>query len=327
MRKSSAASALAPLAALAALSGLPGLPERPALAAAVCDGIIRDPARSRDIPVRVRLPDGAASRAPVILFSHGLGGSVDAGTLYAQDWAKAGFLVVHVQHPGSDQSVWKGQAGGIGRLKAAAGGEQLKARVADMGRVADAVAAAERVGSCDLGRGDSGRIGAAGHSFGAHTVLALAGQRFGPLGPSGRNPRIRAVAALSPMPPGSDPATAPQAFGAIAIPVLTATGSADGSPLAAGKSLEQVVAARAAVFPALPPSRSGKAHVGLWLDGATHADFGGNARGRRASDPHVVAVTTAATTAFFRAHLGGNGVPDLAPARALLAPADRISQK
>ena len=73
--------------------------------------------------------------------------------------------------------------------------------------------------------------------------------------------------------------------------------------------------------------RSGKAHVGLWLDGATHADFGGNARGRRASDPHVVAVTTAATTAFFRAHLGGNGVPDLAPARALLAPADRISQK
>jgi predicted dienelactone hydrolase len=263
----------------------------------------------------------------VILFSHGLGGSVEAGTLFARDWAKAGFLVIHVQHPGSDQSVWQGQRDAVARLKAAAGGKQLQDRVLDMGRVADAVAAGMSVGACSLGRGDAARIGAAGHSFGAHTVLALAGQRFGPRGPAARDPRFRAVAALSPMSPGTDPAKAPAAFGAIAVPVLTATGSADGSPLARDRSLEEVVAARAAVFPALPASRTGSGSVGLWLTGATHSDFGGNSRGRRQSDPHVVAVTTAATTAFFRAHLTGNGRADLSVARGLLAAGDRIDQK
>jgi predicted dienelactone hydrolase len=299
----------------------------PALSAAVCDGAIADPSRSREIPVRVRMPETAPGKAPVILFSHGLGGSVEAGTLFAQQWAKAGFLVIHVQHPGSDQSVWQGQRGGLQQLKAAAGGRQLQDRVLDMGKVADAVAQSLKVGACDLRIGDAARLGAAGHSFGAHTVLALAGQRFGPRGSAGRNPRVRAVAALSPMSPGTDAANAPAAFGAIAIPVLTATGSADGSPLARDKSLEEVVAARTAVFPALPPNPAGLGNVGLWLGGATHSDFGGNGRGRRQPDAHVVAVTTAATTAFFQAHLGGSGWPDLSAARALLNPADRIRQK
>lgn len=310
------------LLVLAALAGA-----APALAAQVCDGAIADPSRSRSIPVRVRMPETGSGRAPVILFSHGLGGSVEAGTLFAQDWAKAGFLVVHVQHPGSDQSVWKGQRGGLGKLKAAAGGQQLEDRVRDMGRVADAVAAGTRIGACNLGRGDAARLGAAGHSFGAHTVLALAGQRFGPRGAAGRDPRFKAVAALSPMSPGTEAATAPAAFGGVPVPVLTATGSADGSPLAKGKSLEQVVAARAAVFPALPATRTGVGSVGLWLEGATHSDFGGNAQGRRQSDAHVVAVTTAATTAFFAAHLGGNGRPDLSAARADLRAGDWIRQK
>lgn len=299
----------------------------PALSAPVCDGAIADPSRGRSIPVRVRMPETGPAKAPVILFSHGLGGSVEAGTLLAQQWARAGFLVVHFQHPGSDHSVWKGQQGGFGKLKAAAGGQQLQDRVLDMGRVAEAVAGGAKVGACNLGQGDATRMGAAGHSFGAHTVLALAGQTFGPRGAAGRNPRFRAVAALSPMSPGNDAANAPAAFGDIRIPVLAATGSADGSPLARDRSLEEVVAARAAVFPALPASRTGNGHVGLWLQGATHSDFGGNARGRRQSDGHVVAVTTAATTAFFRAHLGGGGKPDLSVARSLLAAGDRIDQK
>jgi dienelactone hydrolase len=307
------------LAALAAAA--------PALSAPVCDGAIADPSRERSIPVRVRMPETGTGRAPVILFSHGLGGSVEAGTLYAQQWVKTGFLVVHVQHPGSDQSVWQGQLGGIGKLKKAAGGEQLRDRVLDMGRVADAVAAGMRVGGCNLGQGDAARLGAAGHSFGAHTVLALAGQSFGPRGAMGRDPRFKAVAALSPMSPGTDAATAPAAFGGIPVPVPSATGSADGSPLAKGRSLEQVVAARAAVFPALPATRTGVGSVGLWLEGATHSDFGGNARGRRKSDAHVVAVTTAATTAFFVAHLGGNGRPDLSAARRDLRAGDWIRQK
>ncbi len=274
------------------------------------------------------MPATGQARAPVLLFSHGLGGSVEAGTAYAKQWAAAGFLVVHVQHPGSDSSVWQGSGNPRKQLMAAANGRQLADRAADMSRVADAVQAGERIGACDLGRGDATRMGAAGHSFGAHTVLAVAGQKFGPMGALYRDPRFKAVAALSPMPPRNQASAAPAAFGAIAIPVLATTGSADGSPMAQGKDIGEVTAARAAVFQALPVSATGKSSVGIWLEGADHAAFsGGGGRGRGVPNPHVTAVVSAATSAFFRANLGGNGVPDLAPAQALLRTGDKLQVK
>jgi predicted dienelactone hydrolase len=70
----------------------------------VCDAVWRDTARGRDVPVRIRMPDGSG-RAPLILFSHGLGGSLDGGTLWAQAWADAGFIVIHLHPPGSDRSI------------------------------------------------------------------------------------------------------------------------------------------------------------------------------------------------------------------------------
>lgn len=304
------------------------LASAPALAAPICDGRIADPARDRSIPVRVRMPEAGAARAPVIFFSHGLGGSVEGGSNYGRAWAQAGFLVVHVQHPGSDSGVWQGHANPRGKLTAAANGEQLMERVQDMRRLADALQAGLKIGACDLSRGDPKRLGAAGHSFGAHTVLALAGQTFGPLGARGHDPRFRAVAALSPIAPRNDPATAPAAFGAIAIPVFSATGSADGSPFAKGKSLAEVTAARAAVFEALPTSRTGKANVGLWVEGADHAALSGGG-GRKGGTPngHATALVSAATTAFFKASLGGTGVPDMQIARGLLAPGDTLKSK
>lgn len=314
---------LLPLLALAAIPAL----SAPARSAAVCDGAIADPSRDRSIPVRVRMPEGAAAKAPVILFSHGLGGSVDAGTDYAKDWAAAGFLVIHVQHPGSDSAVWKGSADPRRELATAATGGQLADRVKDMRQVADAVAAGRNVGGCDLGRGDPARMGAAGHSFGAHTVLALAGQSYGPMGAVFRDPRFKAVAALSPNSPRGDAAGAAAAFGELAIPVLTATGSADGNPLDPNASVADAAAARAAVFAALPASRTGKSSVGLWVEGADHSAFSGNTRPGKAPNRHATALVSAATLGFFRANLGGNGVPDLAPARALLTDGDKLQVK
>lgn len=298
----------------------------PALSAPVCDGTIADPARNRSIPVRIRMPDGAAAQAPVILFSHGLGGSVEGGTAFAKEWAKAGFLVIHVQHPGSDSGAWQGKANPKAALTAAANGRQLMERVGDMKRVADAVQAGQVIGACDLKRGDPARMGAAGHSFGAHTVLALAGQSFGPLGARGLDSRFKAVAALSPIAPRNDPARAKAAFGGIRIPLLSATGSEDGSPFANGKSLAEIAAARASVFEALPASRTGEASIGLWIDGADHAALsGGGGRAGAIPNPHATSLIGAATTAFFKVNLGGNGKPDLAATRALMAPGDRLS--
>jgi hypothetical protein len=64
-----------------------------------------DPSRQREVPVTVRWPTAQATSGealPVVLFSHGLGGTREGGAVWGQAWAAAGFVVLHLQHPGSD---------------------------------------------------------------------------------------------------------------------------------------------------------------------------------------------------------------------------------
>src|SRR5262245_56364081 len=72
------------------------------------DLVIKDAKRERDIPVLVYMPK-AALPAPVVLFSHGLGGNRQGSAFLGNHWAARGYAVVFVQHPGSDDSVWKGK--------------------------------------------------------------------------------------------------------------------------------------------------------------------------------------------------------------------------
>src|SRR5438128_1597060 len=73
---------------------------------APADFTVRDDQRSRDIPVRVYLPT-APGPAPVVLFSHGLGGSRENSPFLGRHWSARGYAVVFMQHAGSDESVWK----------------------------------------------------------------------------------------------------------------------------------------------------------------------------------------------------------------------------
>ena len=187
-----------------------------------------DPARGRTLPLRLRLPAGEAPAA-LVLFSHGLGGSVAAGTLWAQAWADSGIATLHLQHPGSDGAVLR--EGGFAQLRGAAEGEQLVARAADVAFVLDELARRRAAGEPLLQRLRLADCGLAGHSFGARTALAVAGQRFGPRGAALADPRPRAFAAFSPAPPARGDAA--QAFGAIVRPVLCLSGTLDGDPLAA----------------------------------------------------------------------------------------------
>jgi predicted dienelactone hydrolase len=44
---------------------------------------------------------------PVILFSHGLGGSKENSAYLGNFWAAAGYIAVFMQHKGSDIDIWK----------------------------------------------------------------------------------------------------------------------------------------------------------------------------------------------------------------------------
>jgi len=232
-----------------------------------------DTSRQRELPLRLRLP-ASEGRVPLVLFSHGLGGSVDAGTQWAQAWARLGIATLHLQHPGSDRDTLRS---GLRELRQAASGQQLMARATDVRFVLDELARRQRSGEPDLARLNLDAIGLAGHSFGAHTTLAIAGQAFGRGGAldSLADPRPRAFAAFSPSPGHerrSDPA---RAFGGIRRPVLCLTGSLDGDPFARGPGgaaeRDGQGAWRRAVYDALPAGDKAE----LWLDGADHMSFGG----------------------------------------------------
>jgi predicted dienelactone hydrolase len=62
--------------------------------------------RDREIPVRSYLP-ADKKPAPVVLFSHGLGGSRAGNQYLGEHWSARSYLVVFMQHPGSDESVWQ----------------------------------------------------------------------------------------------------------------------------------------------------------------------------------------------------------------------------
>ncbi len=272
-------------------------------AAPVCDAVWHDAARDRDVPVKLRMPTGS-DRVPLVVFSPGLGGDVNGGTGWGQAWAAAGMIVIHVQHPGSDSAVYLGAAKGediAARVRAAASAEQLLARVADVRFVLNEAMRRPVEGACDLTRIDPDHIGMAGHSMGAWTTQALAGQRWAG-GETLADRRVRAAIAFSPSAPfvGS----AADAFGKIGMPFLTITGTQDGTPVLAKMGVRPTAPPdRIIPYRAMPP---GDKYL-IVFDGADHMVFSGNSRRvDRGSDVHVKSVTAAATTAFWQATLMGD---------------------
>src|SRR5688500_12960921 len=68
-----------------------------------------DAIRARQVPARLYWPaDVPSAGVPLIVFSHGMGGSRGGYTYLARRWADRGVASLHVQHIGSDSTVWRG---------------------------------------------------------------------------------------------------------------------------------------------------------------------------------------------------------------------------
>jgi dienelactone hydrolase len=187
-----------------------------------------DAARQRPVPVRLYLPTataGTPAPVPLVVFSHGIGGSRLGYRYLGGHWAENGFASLHVQHVGSDRSVWGGNLFEVfGRLRDAAQDKEALSRVQDIRFALDTVLA-----DPDLApRIDPDRIAAAGHSYGANTTMLLAGAQVPREGKwlSLRDERIRAAVLLS-APPfyGEDDMT--PILGGVALPSLHVTSNDD----------------------------------------------------------------------------------------------------
>jgi predicted dienelactone hydrolase len=200
-------------------------------------------------------PHAAGPRRPLILLSHGFGGTAFDLAWLGTALAAHGFIAVAVNHPGNNAL----------EAYTVEGYALMWLRAVDLGAIIDAVLNDKTLGS----RIDPARIGAVGHSLGGYTVVVAAGgitdpariqafcrssaadalcvpsldisdmrqkslarlssdadfrQRYTAAGNSYRDARVRAVFAMA---PGLGPVFTPESLDKVSIPVAIVSGSAD----------------------------------------------------------------------------------------------------
>jgi dienelactone hydrolase len=270
----------------------------------------QDSQRQRDVPVRLYLPKavpepaaqgGAAVKpVPLIVFSHGLGGSRNGYQYLGRFWAANGYASMHVQHIGSDNQLWRGNPFSLTmRLKDAAKDSEAVARAKDV-----SFALTEMLAQPQLaGRFDASRIVAAGHSYGANTTMLLAGAAVPNKGENGqilnlRDPRIKAAMLLS-APPFYGYSNPALILGGITLPTLHVTATEDDIMVPGyGSGVDD----RVGVFNAMGDPRK----TLVVFAGGSHSIFTDRTgTGGVELNPKVKAATQALSLAFLRQTLGG----------------------
>ncbi|HYZ65085.1 MAG TPA: alpha/beta fold hydrolase [Acetobacteraceae bacterium] len=258
-----------------------------------------DPARNRSIPVLIRMPR-APGPAPLVLVSHGLGGTREGLAYLGRALAAAGYVAVHLQHKGSDSGVWRGQADPrVGLTAAVLDPGTAVARLQDVAFALDRLLGGKEDGIAI----DASRVCVAGHSYGAWTASHMLGERL-PMGGFGLrlpDPRLRAGVILSPIPPIGVPAE--RAYDQICAPMLYVTGTRDNG-FGVADWTARTVGFRMTKAPA---------YLAV-LDGAYHAAFAGEEElGGYWNDPTYQGRTAQLSVLFLDAVLRGSD-----PAKAAL---------
>jgi predicted dienelactone hydrolase len=282
-----------------------------------------DPKRKRKIPIKIYQPKCDGPWA-VVIFSHGLGGSREAAGYFGEAMAENGYLSMHLQHPGSDSSVWMDalkdgrislkpgsqQNGRQGlkqnlmkEMRQAMTGENLRARVDDVKFVLDQPEKLNSSAGAWHQKLDMTKIGCSGHSFGAGTTMAIAGQTFG-IGAQKINvadPRVKAAIYMSaPVNlAGRDPKNI---YGAIKIPGMHMTGTKDNSPINNNTAADRLIPYKNINAPD---------QYQVNFNGGDHAIFGGTQARRagkrdQAKDAQYHVLINKLSVAFFDAYLKGD---------------------
>jgi predicted dienelactone hydrolase len=225
-------------------AGNAGLSRAAALAAAVPmpdDAAVQthyldwhDSTRDRPVAAKLYLPadaprDQAVPRKlPLLVVSHGLGGSREGYSYLGKFLATQGYACLHLQHVGSDRSLWSGNVLSlVSRLQAAAHESEAIHRVDDMRFALDQLLTSRWGESID-----PTHIMAAGHSYGANTCLLACGATVQRVGPSGqqtlnyRDARIRAAVVIS-APPFYGMGDMRSILASVQVPTLHITSTSD----------------------------------------------------------------------------------------------------
>lgn len=260
----------------------------------------KDTKRDRLVPVKIYYPREEKGPLPIVLFSHGLGGTREGYGYLGEYWASHGYVSVHLQHIHSDDSVWKDKADPMAAMRAATQDlQEAMARPRDVSFAIDQLETLQREGDTPLkGRLDLARIGMAGHSYGSFTTLAIAGQRYKLLGReiTLADTRVKAAIPMSSPIPATD---REYAFGKMRMPCLHMTGTLDEVPMLTDETPEHRKV----------PYQLGRGadRYLLVFTGGDHLIFSGRgAKDPVRDDAHYQALIKPATLAYWDAYLRGN---------------------
>jgi hypothetical protein len=223
-----------------------------------------------EIVIELLVPQ-SASRSLLVVYLPGLGEPVEAGAVWRNAWAQAGYAVASLQ-TGSGGALWSSASGRNGDFaKVAREQFAVKSLATWLDRVAfvlQGIVRRTKSGESFYARIDTDRIAVAGFDLGAQTALAFAGEKHPGMTNLPAMPGLRAVIALSPQAILARGGFA-ERFGDIRLPTLTITGTEDVDPYGIVESPHT----RQAPFSYMPP---GDKYLLVIEDGTHQLMAGGN---------------------------------------------------
>jgi len=251
-----------------------------------------DTTRDRSVPAKLYLPAGPLKPGalPLVVFSHGIGGSRDGYSYLGSYFAANGYASLHVQHVGSDRQLWHGSPWSlVFRLTEAA--QETEA----LNRVKDMKFALSRLLADPLGSNiNTQRLVVAGHSYGANTSMLLAGAQVSQTPYLAKDPRFSAAVLIS-APPFYGFGNPQTIVSSIDVPTLHITATADDIQIPGYNS---GVADRLALYQATGQSSRAAKVLAVFKDGSHSIFTDRMGTGGIALNPKVKVATRQLVLAF-----------------------------
>lgn len=185
---------------------------------------------NRRLPYKLYTPKEFDTKLPLIIWSHGLGGSRDGAGFLSRYLASHDYAVLNIQHPGTDISLWMGKEGHPWDIirNTEITEDITKARFHDVAFILDQLKAGNIEG--DMAQKlDLDVMGMSGHSFGALTTQVMAGQLYKK--EQFKQDDFKAHIAYSQLPIWEDVDYKDKVYGTIDKPIFFMTGTEDNAPI------------------------------------------------------------------------------------------------
>jgi predicted dienelactone hydrolase len=246
----------------------------------------------------------------VIVISHGAGGNWNTHYAQAQHLASHGYVVLCVEHTGSNtQKMMKDAQIWANLMTMIRDSDEVLGRPRDISFAIDRAEDLNTSSGKLRGRLDMEHVGVMGHSFGAFTTMVICGMRpalnwLTPrvepgtgIGPDLSDRRVDCGVALSPQGP-DEPFFISESFGYLKIPLLGISGTNDQQQ--GGLPPET----RLKAFSLWPVGEN----IFIWITNARHLDFTDSTGSGQFAVPSptrddVQTIVRVATLLFFDAHL------------------------